>query len=65
MSYYTGDPCPAQPISECIKRILLGIVAKLPDKSEQKLRILDMRDDGLLDAAEVRALFYAYRLGDV
>ena len=62
MTEYTGEPCPAQPISEAFKRILLGVVANASPKSEQKELIMIMWDNKLLSAVETFAMIHAYGL---
>lgn len=62
MHDYTGEPCPAQPISEVFKRILLGVVANASPKSEQKELIIIMHENGLISAAETFALIHIYGL---
>lgn len=64
MSIYTGDPCPAQPISEVFKRILLGVVANASPKSEQKELIMIMHENRLITMAETFALIHVYGLAN-
>lgn len=64
MSEYTGEPCPAQPISEVFKRILLGVVANASPKCEQKELIMIMHENGLLVTAETFALIHIYDLAN-
>ncbi len=64
MSYYTGDPCPAQPIRDSFKRILSHVVAEAYPKSEQKELLLIMYENRLISCAECFALIHIYGLKD-
>lgn len=64
MNYYTGEPCPAQPIRENFKRILSHVVAGASPKSEQKELIIIMHENGLISTAETFALIHIYGLAN-